>query len=55
MGTGSTAVAYDIYRDAALQNVLANGATFSVPADGVAQLVPIYGRALGRAGLAPGT
>src|SRR6218665_289519 len=55
LGTGPTAVAYDIYRDAALQNVLANGATFSVPANGVAQLVPIYGRALGRAGLAPGT
>lgn len=55
MGTGSTAVAYDIYRDVALQNVLANGATFSIPANGVAQQVPIYGRALGRAGLAPGT
>ena len=55
MGNGSTFVAYDIYRDAALQNALANGATFSIPANGTAQSVPIYGRALGRAGLVPGT
>lgn len=55
LASGGKYVPYDIYRDAALQNVLANGATISILANGAVQQVPIYGRALGNAGLTPGT
>ena len=55
LSSGAKFVPYDIYRDAALQNVLANGATISILANGAIQQVPIYGRALGNAGLTPGT
>jgi len=55
LASGANYVPYDIYRDAALQNVLANGATISILANGAIQQVPIYGRALGNSGLVPGT
>lgn len=55
MSDGAQFVPYDIYTDAAFQNVLANNQAIGVTADGTVQLVPIYGRALGNAGLSAGT
>lgn len=55
MSNGSLYVPYDIYSDAAFLNVLANGASITVTADGTEQIVPIYGKALGNSGLQAGT
>lgn len=55
LSNGSLYVPYDIYSDAGLTNVLTNSATIPVTGDGTAQVVHIYGEALGAPGLTPGT
>lgn len=55
LSNGMLYVPYDIYTDAAFANVLANGTSIDVTADGTVQLIPIYARALGNALLTPGT
>ncbi len=48
-------IPYDIYSDAGYSSVLASGATVNITEDGTTQTVNIYGRAVGVAGLTPGT
>lgn len=55
LANGSVYIPYDIYSDAGFSTVLNNGSTLSVTGDGTEQTVPIYGRAVGVAGLSPGT
>ncbi len=55
MAKGGLYVPYDIYSDASFLNLLANGSSIAVTADGTVQIVPIYGKALGNTGLTAGT
>lgn len=55
MTNGTLFVPYDIYSDPAFATVLDNGSTVPVTADGTVQIVNVYGRALGNAGLTAGT
>jgi len=49
-------VAYDFFTDAAHSNVIVINGTVTLPTStGVAQSVNLYGRAVGKAGLPPGT
>ncbi|GGP23150.1 Csu type fimbrial protein [Silvimonas iriomotensis] len=48
-------IPYDIYSDAGYSTVLASGSSVNITEDGTTQTVNIYGRAVGVAGLTPGT
>lgn len=48
-------IGYELYSDAGRSTVIANGDPLTLPADGSAQTVNVYGRAFGGAALLPGT
>lgn len=49
-------VPYDLYTDSGASNLLAIDGTITLPTStGAAQTVNLYGRAVGKAGLPPGT
>ena len=54
LSNGTLYIPYDIYADAGHANLLDNGDGVNITADGSAQTVNVYGRALGASGLTPG-
>ncbi len=48
-------IGYELYSDAGRSTVIANGDPLTLPADGSAQTVNVYGRAFGGTALLPGT
>ncbi|MEN4904022.1 spore coat U domain-containing protein [Luteimonas sp. TWI1416] len=54
-GADTRFISYELYSDAGRSTVIANGDALTLPADGSAQTVNVYGRAFGGAALLPGT
>ncbi|KLJ01598.1 spore coat U domain-containing protein [Luteimonas sp. FCS-9] len=54
-GADTRYISYELYSDAGRSAVIADGEPLTLPADGTAQTVNVYGRAFGGAALLPGT